>query len=69
MEGKEERDESFVTADDDEEDTTAIPHKIDYDMSPAIVCIDCSMDVAVTPREVSFSTCYDRARGNMTNGS
>ena len=44
------RDESFVTADG--EDDTAIPNEISYDLSPAVVCLDCFIDVAVTAREV-----------------
>jgi len=43
------RDESFVTADG--EDGATIPNEINYDLSPAVVCLDCSIDVAVTPKE------------------
>jgi len=43
-------DESFATAEGD--DAATKDRIIDYDMSPAVVCIDCAIDVAVTPREV-----------------
>lgn len=38
--------ESFATAPDEDDEI------IDYDLSSAVICMDCSIDVAVLPREV-----------------
>jgi hypothetical protein len=53
-----ERDESFVTADESHDEfvlSATVPKSlIDYDLSPAVICLDCQMDVAVTTKEVSL---------------
>lgn len=48
-----ERDDSFHTAEDVDTATSGIPANVSYGLSPAAVCIDCSIDVPMTRREVS----------------
>jgi hypothetical protein len=47
--------ESYATAEEDETHVVGSPNIsntiIDYDLSPGVACIDCFIEIAVTPKE------------------